>query len=367
MASPTCDVAVVGGGPAGAAAALTLARVGLDVALVEASRYQQPRLGETMPPPALPVLARLGLGQDFEAADSTPSFGNRSAWGGSDLASNSFISSPYGNGWHLDRRRFDSRMAAAAAAAGARLISGVRVTACTPAPGASWHLTLDGGRETATMTARAVVDATGRRAGLARALGARRRVLDHLVGVAVQYRGAPNDGGCTLVEAVRDGWWYSAPLPPDGAMVMFMTDADLCRSNRYADPVVWENALAHTRHTRLRVAGYQRLGTPRVASAASHRLERAGVPGRWLAAGDAAMGVDPLSGSGILRALVSGEAAGLAAAHWLLGRSEPLHGYERWLDICFSEYRTQRRVCYGLEARWRNAPFWRRRLPHAAC
>ena len=76
-----------------------------------------------------------------------------------------------------------------------------------------------------------------------------------------------------------------------------------------------------------------------------------------------AMAVDPLSGSGILRALVSGEAAGLATAHWLLDRHKPAHDYERWLDTCFSEYQRQRRLCYGLETRWRTGPFWRRRLP----
>ena len=361
MTRLACDVAVVGGGPAGAAAALTLARVGLDVALVEASRYQRPRLGETVPPPTRAVLARLGLSQGSEAADSTPSFGNRSAWGGPDLASSSFLSSPYGNGWHLDRRRFDSCLAAAAASAGARLICGVRVTACTPALRDSWRLTFDRGNHSDAMTIQAVVDASGRRARLARSLGARRRVLDHLVGVAVQYGGAPNDDGCTLVEAVQDGWWYSAPLPANKVMVMFMTDADLCRSRRYADPAVWEQSLARTQHTRLRVAGYERIWKPRVASAASHRLDRAGVPGRWMAVGDAAIGVDPLSGSGIMRALVSGQAAGLATAHWLLGRREPAYDYERWLDRCFAEYRTQRRSYYGLETRWRNAPFWRRR------
>jgi flavin-dependent dehydrogenase len=361
MSDPTCDVAVVGAGPAGAAAALTLTRAGFDVALLEASEFDRPRLGETLPPSARPVLDRLGLSGDLVAAPSVPSFGNQSAWGSHELASSPFISSPYGNGSHVDRRRFDSVLAGAAAGAGARLLKRVRVTACAPAPAGSWRLAVAGGTPASAMIARAVVDATGRRAGLARSLGAGRQVRDRLVGVAVQCRGVPNDGGSTLIEAVRDGWWYSAPLPPDRMMVVLMTDADLCRSGRYADPVRWEDALAQARHTHRRMAGYRRLWRPRVASAASHRLHRIGSPGRWLAAGDAAMGIDPLSGTGLVQALITGELAGRAIGHWLLGRLEPAHAYERWLDTRFAEYWATRSAYYALETRWSAAPFWRRR------
>ena len=262
MPSPTCDVAVIGAGPAGATAALTLTRAGFDVALLEASQYDRPRLGETLPPSARPVLDRLGLSRVLATAPSTPSFGNQSVWGSQELTSSPFISSPYGNGSHLDRRQFDSALAGVAAGAGARLLRGVRVTACAPAPGGSWRLTVAGGRPATAMTAGAVVDATGRRASLARSLGAGRRVRDRLVGVAVLCRGLSNDGGSTLIEAVRDGWWYSAPLPPDQMIVTLMTDADLCRSGRYTDPVRWEDALAKARHTHQRVAGYRRVGRP---------------------------------------------------------------------------------------------------------
>jgi len=361
MSSPSCDVAVIGAGPAGATAALTLTRAGFDVVLLEASQYDRPRLGETLPPSARPVLDRLGLSRVLTAAPTAPSFGNQSVWGSQELTSSPFISSPYGNGSHLDRRRFDSLLADLAADAGARLLKGVRVTACAPAPGGSWRLTVIGGRPATAMTARAIIDATGRRAGLARSLGADRRIRDRLVGVAVLCRGAPNDGGSTLIEAVREGWWYSAPLPPDQMIVMLMTDADLCRSGRYTDLVRWEDALAQARHTHQRVAGYRRLGRPRVASAASHRLHRTGSPGSWLAAGDAAMGIDPLSGTGLVQATVTGELAGRAIGHWLLGRLRPARAYERWLDARFAEYWATRSAYYALETRWPTAPFWRRR------
>ena len=44
-----CDIAIIGGGPAGSAAALTLLKIhpGLNIILFEATEYQQFRPGET--------------------------------------------------------------------------------------------------------------------------------------------------------------------------------------------------------------------------------------------------------------------------------------------------------------------------------
>lgn len=361
-----CDAAVIGGGPAGATAAMTLARFGYQVVLIEGSHYERPRVGETMPPSARPLLSRLGLWESFVALDSTPSFGNESAWGGSDLQSNSFIFSPYGNGWHLNRQRFDSFLADMATTAGATLIDSQQVIVSTLALRGSWRLTLrsrDGGTE--EMRAHAIVEATGRLATVARRLGAKRHVYDNLVGVAVQYRGTPNTGGYTLIEATVDGWWYSAPVPPNRLIVMFMTDADLCRSQRRFKLEVWKRGLAQTEHTGARVSDYERVWGPKVFCAVSHRLERIEWVGRWLACGDAAMGVDPLSSSGILRALRGGEVAGQAMAHWLQGKPEAAHTYERWLDAEFADYWRERNAYYALETRWPNAPFWQRRLERA--
>jgi 2-polyprenyl-6-methoxyphenol hydroxylase-like FAD-dependent oxidoreductase len=53
------DVAIIGGGPAGAVAALTLARLGVTVALLDAGTRHS-LVGETLPPAIRPVLDRLG-------------------------------------------------------------------------------------------------------------------------------------------------------------------------------------------------------------------------------------------------------------------------------------------------------------------
>jgi 2-polyprenyl-6-methoxyphenol hydroxylase-like FAD-dependent oxidoreductase len=75
------DVLVIGGGPAGAAIALCLARQGCSVALLEATAYQSQRYGETLPPEINPVLRELGLLDAFRALSPLEAPGMISLWG----------------------------------------------------------------------------------------------------------------------------------------------------------------------------------------------------------------------------------------------------------------------------------------------
>ena len=75
------DVAIIGGGPAGSAAAIALSRSGHSVALIERTRYGAPRIGETLPPDSRPLLDRLGVTKQFHAEHHVPAPGIISAWG----------------------------------------------------------------------------------------------------------------------------------------------------------------------------------------------------------------------------------------------------------------------------------------------
>jgi 2-polyprenyl-6-methoxyphenol hydroxylase-like FAD-dependent oxidoreductase len=79
----TFDVLVAGGGPAGAAVALCLARQGCRVGLLEAAAYDSPRYGETLPPEINPVLSDLGLWKAFQALSPLEAPGIVSVWGDS--------------------------------------------------------------------------------------------------------------------------------------------------------------------------------------------------------------------------------------------------------------------------------------------
>lgn len=357
------DVAIVGGGPAGAAAALALARLGVRVVMIESGRLRPP-VGETLPPAVRPVLDRLDLRATVEAEGFLPSVGTYAAWGEADPWGRDFLFSRHGHGWHLDRRRFDALLREAARAAGAQLAIGDTVAESTPLTAGGFRLTLSGGRE---VVARVVLDASGRAAVFARQRGVARRALDRMIGVmghVVRRADGEVERAATLVEATEDGWWYSAPLPQDRLAVAFMTDSDLARPT-VASPQAWLDRLAAAPHTGARVANYGAglAGPPVVVAAASGRLSRFG-DADWLAIGDAAATQDPLSSEGILVAIDSGLDAAAAAARMLGGDPSALatavvRREQRWLD-----YLDERHTYYAAEGRWRDAPFWRRR--HAA-
>lgn len=361
------DVAIAGAGPAGAIAALVLSRNGTRTCLIEASAYEQPRIGESLPPAARPLLAELSIWESFSRLNSLPSHGNESAWGNKDTEFNSFIYNPHGYGWHLDRCQFDTLLAQQASAAGATLLQEQKVISCIPISSDLWQLVLSNNNQKQILTARAVIDATGRSGTLARLLGAIRKPCDQLIGASVLYQCRKPGGNYTLVEATENGWWYSATLPDCRLMVVFMTDADICRKNRYMKLPEWESNLEKSWHTKNRLAGNARLWGPAIYPAFSHRLRRNDWGNRWLACGDAAMSVDPLSSSGIVGALQCGEAAGHAMLHWLDGNLQAVRRYEQWIDSKFAHYLSDRRAYYQLETRWQNSPFWLRRNTIRVC
>ncbi len=120
--SPTeFDVVIVGAGPAGTAAAITLRQRNLSVLILETAPGPRWRIGETLAPAARPLLQNLGVLADFEADGHLPSYGNLSAWGASRLSATDFIFNPYGHGWQLDRECFDRCLCQAAEKLGAHL------------------------------------------------------------------------------------------------------------------------------------------------------------------------------------------------------------------------------------------------------
>jgi len=357
------DVAVVGGGPAGAAVALGLAAAGHSVIVLGRPDPTGGRAGEVLSPEIGSLLVQLGVWDRFLASGPQPAHAIWSSWGSDRLVAKEFILNPHGPGWRVDRPAFDAMLLAAAEQAGAGLQLGLRRIDVERA-GAQWRITAAGaGDEPTTVASRFVIDATGRRAAVARASGARWLERDSLVAL-IATLGARADlamphEDVLLVEAAPKGWWYSSIVPGGELVATFVTDVDLVRDHRDTPAALWSCALGEASFTPLRVAGFERRDL-QVRRVGVGRLDRAAGPG-WIAVGDAAATIDPLSGAGITRALQSAVRAVDAVGAALAGDPSALGTYAEHAATEFDASLRTGAGYYHSERRWPDSPFWQRR------
>lgn len=352
------DVIILGGGPAGCATAISLRAhaPALSVTLVEASAYDQPRIGEVLPGVARVFLQHLGIWAEFQAERHQPVYSTSSAWGQSLRQENHFIYSPHGSGWHLDRTRFDAFLARQTAARGAEILLPARPIAIERSHDL-WYVRLSGGTE---LHARFIVDATGRSASFARKMGARRIASDRLFGFARFFTLDADTDPDTLIEAFPQGWWYTAPAG-EHRIVACMTDSDLAHAMKLRDEKRWLSLLSETRLIRHRIGTGSLHGAPLVRAARSGCLDRICTTG-WLAVGDAASTYDPLSSQGIVKSLRSGIFASYAIAdHLRHADATGLARYEKFVRREFAAYRRVHAQYCAEENRWPDSDFWRRR------
>jgi flavin-dependent dehydrogenase len=356
--SESLDVIIIGGGPAGAAAALTLAVRGIRTAIIERSAYSMPRVGETLPPAIRSPLISLGVWQRFLEDGHTESFTIRSAWGAPQPRDSDHIYNPYGSGWHIDRARFDRMLVTAASNAGAILLTQARITNLSHGYTSGWRVAILRENCSRYFHAPFLIDATGQTAAIPTGIPRSFHVVDRLIGVVRFFAGVAEP--FTLVEAEAKGWWYSAPLPYDRLVVAYMTDADLFAGSGHDHYNYWHRRLAEVALTSARTGSQTALTEPKIVSAAS--LIRSPVCGTdWLAAGDASVTFDPLSGQGVYSALKGGIHAAEAVIARFHGNSESFTEYSEWINRQFSNYLQMRSVFYRKEQRWPDSLFWRRR------
>lgn len=352
------DVAIIGGGPGGSATALSLRThaPSLRVALVEASHYETPRIGEALPPLARSLLEHLGVWEAFQAQGHREVYGTTAAWGAAKPLDNDFMYMPASTGWHLDRAAFDAMLAGQAERQGVSLILDARLLLAQHI-GQEWQLTLSSG---SMLRARFLVDATGGAVGFARRCGARFNSADRLVGIFRYFEGNGDDSR-TLVEAFEDGWWYTAGLPGGQRIIACLTDADIACRLKLGQTEQWSQQLSRMQIIGA-IAQKEIPNSPIVIrSAGSRRLDPA-AGSHWLAVGDSASRFDPLSSQGIAKALRSGIFASYAIGDWLSkGDDSGLARYCRYVVGEFTGYAGICRKYYLQENRWPSSEFWRRR------
>ena len=284
------DVAVVGAGPAGVAAAVGLARLGYSVVLFAGPM----RTGiEGASERTLQCLQRLGL---LEASGCMTVRGPRVRhWADAEsINSTEFL---------LDRGQFDHALRRDAIAAGV-LVCDTRAESFESI-GESWSVR---GIGEPAMGFRAVVDARGRGA---RGIAARGPALLALI---QQFASEASDPGTAVVMGAERWCWFAQD--GRGRLDVQMVCSPIQAGSKAAlqQLLMVETDLPQRFSDLLRSA--KPVGPLRARAAGAFLRKSAEKPGLILA-GDAAMALDPLSGHGIYEALASADVS-IAALHTFL-------------------------------------------------
>jgi flavin-dependent dehydrogenase len=337
------DLAIIGGGPAGTAAALEARRRGFQVGLWERDSFPREKVcGEVLSAEALPILA-----QEIPAALRRAAVIRSAEFISQRGRSYAFTLPEPGAG--LSRWMMDDALWRAAVENGARTEDRAAVHAVRRTADGSWILEMrDGGSQ----QSRFLIVACGRwwtLGGLVSPAGPQRDrsrpdlAQSSWLGVKAHFRGLKRrdavemyffPGGYCGVAPIEDGLYNACCLVHRS----LVRDACGCSPAEFAS---WMKRVARHRALDERLSGGSQAS--RTVTTAGMRLGRQGdIRNGAILVGDAAGFIDPFTGSGISMALNSGRlAAGiLARAKFRPGEMTGDHEVE-------SEYRRKRRTATG--------------------
>lgn len=304
----TSELTVLGGGPAGATAALLLAKWGHRVELIAKPPLDH-GLAVSLPPSCAKLFDAIGVSDAIEHAGFLRSTGNTVWWGSDDARVESFASGA--RGWQLDTERLSEVLLDCAIAAGAQIERGSIESAARGF----------------------VIDCTGRAGVVARAKGLREfDAGPRTVALVGEWRRPGDwpvpDGTHTLIESYDDGWMWSVPTAPGVRHIAAMVDPQrsaLARGGSSKDVYLAE--IAKTRVFSGLISGAVLANGPKGWDASPYRArEYAGDD--WLLAGDAGSFIDPLSSAGVKKALASGWLAAIVTHTCLARPSMRAHALE---------------------------------------
>jgi flavin-dependent dehydrogenase len=316
------DVVVIGGGPAGASAAATVAAGGISPLLIEREAMPRFHVGESLMPETYWPLQRLGLTERIKSA------GWQAKKSVQFVSHNGRESEPFffsqhddrecSTTWQVERSEFDKMIFDRAAELGAdcydrtRLLdvhfdSNEKATGVTVRDSAGKEQKID---------SKVVIDGTGQQSFLANKLNLK-EVNPDLKQAAIwtYYRGAvrgegDNQGATIIMQCEnRDAWFWFIPLSRGITSIGCVASNDYLLKGRGKPEQVFEEELAQCPGLVPRLENATRLGDIKTAKEFSYTTRKQAGDG-WVLVGDANGFIDPVYSSGVYFALEMGIRAG---------------------------------------------------------
>ena len=315
----TCDVAIIGGGPAGSTAATLLARRGLSVCVLEKERFPRFHVGESLLPYNSRIFEELGVQSEITAAGFVTKRGAQFHVGDGSRCTKfrfrdgSFTEFP--TALQVERSRFDEILLRNAERNGASVFQETAVTGFNVE---SQHvaLTLRQNGSDASLRSRFLIDAsgvvnfTGTREKLREDHPTLRKVavFGHFENVCMP---AGDEQGDIVIVRMKNAWCWMIPLSDRKTSIGLVFDKTEFRNTKPAalfEATVQAHEVLRTRLSNARLIG--ELHTIADFSYVNRRL----VSDRLVRVGDAAAFLDPIFSSGVYLAMIGAKAGSDAVA-----------------------------------------------------
>jgi len=316
-AARTCDVLVIGGGPAGSTAATRLRQMGYQVVLVEKSHHPRFHIGESLLPANLPLFEKLGVAKEIEAL-GMPKLAAEfvSPWHDhcQEFRFAESLNKALPSAYQVERAKFDFALLNNARNKGVEVLEGCEVRSVDldrPDGMAEVQARSETG-ENLTWRARFVADASGRSTFLSNKLRLKERSKDHnSVAIYSHFTGAERrqgtaEGNISLFW-FDHGWFWYIPLRGGATSVGMVTWPRFVKTRGQRSlSDFFMDGIASCAPLAQRLKNAQRVIDVTATGNFSYSSSRAS--GRnYLLLGDAFAFVDPMFSSGVWLAMNSGD------------------------------------------------------------